>query len=44
MAKKKGKTPMEKLTQNHEKFMKDKDVNPKGKELFNKRAVHLLFH
>ena len=33
---KKEKTPMEKLTQNHEKFMKDKEVNPNGKELFDK--------
>ena len=33
---KKEKTPMEKLTQNYEKFIEGKETNPKGKELFNK--------
>ena len=27
---------MEKLTQNYEKFMKGKEINPNGKELFDK--------
>lgn len=27
-------TPMEKLTQGYEKFIKDKETNSKGKELF----------
>lgn len=34
--KKKEQTPMEKLTRNYEKFMKDKEINPDGKELFDK--------
>jgi hypothetical protein len=34
--KKKEKTPMEKITQNYEKFIKDKEVNENGKELFDK--------
>jgi len=33
---KKEQTPMEKLTQNYEKFMKNKEVNENGKELFDK--------
>jgi|GEM_PF-4739128 len=33
---KKYKTPMEKLTQDYEKFIEDKKTNPKGKSLFNK--------
>lgn len=35
MAKKKQ-TPMEKLTAGYEKFIKGKEVNPEGKELFEK--------
>lgn len=34
--KKKVKTPMEKLTENYEKFIKDKELNPNGKNLFDK--------
>ena len=29
-------TPMDKLTQGYEKFIKNKETNPKGKELFNR--------
>lgn len=29
-------TPMEKLTQGYEKFIKSKEVNSKGKELFER--------
>lgn len=39
MAKKKSKkekTPMEKLTENYENFIKDKGINKKGKETFDK--------
>lgn len=36
MANTKNKTPMEKLTQGYEKFIKGKEVNPKGKELYDK--------
>jgi hypothetical protein len=36
MAIKKEQTPMEKLTKGYEKFMKNKEVNPKGRELFDK--------
>ena len=37
MAKKtKEQTPMEKLTQGYEKFIKGKKTNKKGKDLFNK--------
>ena len=33
---KKEQTPMEKLTQGYEKFIKGKEVNPNGKQLFDK--------
>lgn len=33
---KKKQTPMEKLTQGYEKFIKGKEVNKNGKKLFNK--------
>jgi len=33
---KKHPTPMEKLTQGYEKFIKGKDTNSKGKRLFDK--------
>ena len=33
---KKEKTPMEKLTQNYEKFIKGKETNDNGKMLFEK--------
>lgn len=36
MAKKKAKTPMEKLTENYEQFIKGKETNPNGADLFNK--------
>ena len=36
MAQTKKQTPMEKLTQAYEKFIKGKEVNSKGKELFEK--------
>lgn len=32
---KKDKTPMDKLTQNYEKFIKGKEINNNGKVLFN---------
>lgn len=35
---KKDFSPMEKLTQGYEKFVKDKETNSKGKELFE-RAI-----
>ena len=34
--KKKEPTPMEKLTAGYEKFIKGKEVNTNGRELFNK--------
>ncbi len=34
--KKKEKTPMDKLTENYEEFIKGKELNPKGKKLFEK--------
>jgi len=33
--KKKEKTSMEKLTDNYEKFIKGKELNPNGKKLFD---------
>ena len=36
MAKKKKQTPMEHLTRNYEKFIKDKALNSDGKEQFDK--------
>jgi hypothetical protein len=36
MAHKKKKTPMDKLTQGYEKFIKGKESQEKGKELFDK--------
>ena len=36
MKKKKEKTPMEELTKGYEDFIKGKELNPKGKELFEK--------
>ena len=36
MSKKKKQTPMEKLTQGYEKFIKNKEVNENGKEQFEK--------
>jgi hypothetical protein len=41
---KKNKTPMEKLTQGYEKFIKDKELKENGKELFEKaikKAVNI---
>jgi hypothetical protein len=32
----KNKTPMEKLTQGYEKFIKDKEIKENSRELFNK--------
>jgi hypothetical protein len=36
MAKKKEQTPMEKLTQGYEKFIKGKELNENGREQFEK--------
>ena len=36
MKKGKKKTPMEKLTAGYEEFIKGKELNPNGKELFEK--------